>query len=112
LSTNSSTRLEIFEKLVKLSKTEIEHVILNLLDQRLYLRSVHSKCYKSIDKDLSKKEIHWRSCIKMLGNNSLAHKIIAMQNNIKVFIKGRRKLSYPQIKEISLKRNLNKNVEL
>ena len=112
LSTNSSTGLEIFEKLVKLSKTEIEHVILNLLEQRLYLRSVHSKCYKSIDKDLSKKEIHWRSRIKMLGNNSLAHKIIAMQNNIKVFIKGRRKLSYPQIKEISLKRNLNKNVEL
>ena len=104
-SSKSNTDLKFFEKLVSLSKIKIEQVI---LDQKLYLRSVHSKCHKTIDKGLSKKEIRWRSRIKKLIDKSLFYKIIAIRDDIKSFIKGWRKLSYFQIKEISLKRNLNK----
>jgi hypothetical protein len=97
--------LENFEKLVSLSETEVQSVILNLLDQRLYLRSVHLRCHKSIDNDLSKKEIRWRCDIKKLVNKLLYDKIIVLRDGIKAFIKSQRKLSRFQIKEISLKRN-------
>jgi hypothetical protein len=107
-SSKNDTDLETFKKLTSLSKKEIKQVISDLLSQKLYLRSVHSKCHKTINKDLSKKEICWRSRIKKLVDKSLLYKIIVMRNDIKAFIKSQRKLSRFQTKQISLKRNLNK----
>jgi hypothetical protein len=87
-SSKSNTDLEFFEKLVSLPKIKIEQVILDLLDQKLYLRSVHSKCHKTINKGLSKKEIRWRSRIKKLIDKLLFYKIITIRDGIKSFIKG------------------------
>lgn len=74
-------------------ESDIKKVALDVLNSKLYLRSVHAKCHKTIDKDLSKKEAHWRSSVKKSVDKNLFKKIITIRNVIKSFIKNHRKLT-------------------
>ena len=72
----------------------------------LFLRSVHTKCHKTIDRDLGVKEKAWRKEIKKVTDKELYDKIIEFRDNIKSIIKKHKRLSKAQIAEISIKRKL------
>lgn len=96
--------LVAYKKLVKLSETDVENAIMSELRSNLFLRSVHTKCHKTIDCDLSLKEKAWRKKIRKETNEKLYHDIVKFRDNIKTFIKRHKKLSKAQITEISSKR--------
>lgn len=105
-SSNNKSSLSLLNALVRLPEATVKQVVLEILNSNLYLRSVHSKCHKTIDRDLSKKEVQWRFNIKKSVDKCLFDKIVKVRDVIKALIKGHRKLQKSQIKEISLKRNL------
>ena len=76
------------------------------LKSNLFLRSVHTKCHKTIDRNLGVKEKAWRKEIKKATDKELYNKIIEFRDNVKTIIKKHKILSKAQIDEISTKRNL------
>jgi len=104
--TNCENTLVVYSELFKLSENNMERVIMSELELNLFLRSVHTKCHKTIDRDLGAKEKVWRKEIKKVTDKELYNKIIEFRDNIKAIIKKHRILSKSQIAEISIKRNL------
>lgn len=104
--TNGENTFAVYSELFKLSEKNVERVIMSELESNLFLRSVHTKCHKMIDRDLGDKEKAWRKEIKKVTNKELYGKIIEFRDNIKAIIKKHRILSKSQIAEISTKRNL------
>ena len=96
--------LVIYKKLLKLSEFDVENAIMSELRSNLFLRSVHIKCHKTIDRDLGFKEKAWRKEIKKQTNKELYRDIVKFRDNIKAVIKRHKKLSRVQITEISSKR--------
>lgn len=94
------------KKLVNLPKLLVKNAILYELESNLYLRSVHHKCHKTIDRELSANEKQWRLKIKKYTDKELFKNIIELRDYIKAEIKKYRKLTKSQIAEISFKRNL------
>jgi len=79
------------------------------LKSNLFLRSVHTKCHKTIDRNLGVREKAWRKEIKKVTDKELYDKIIEFRDNIKAIIKKHKIFSKAQIAEISTKRNLYNN---
>jgi len=104
LPAGSENTLVIYEKLLKLSEIDVENAILSELRSNLFLRSVHSKCHKTIDRDLGLKEKAWRKVIRKGTNKKLYSDIVKFRDNIKAIIKRHKKLSKAQTMEISSKR--------
>jgi hypothetical protein len=104
LPAGSDNTLVVYKKLLKLSEIDVENAIMSELRSNLFLRSVHSECYKTIDRDLGLKEKAWRKEIIKKTNKEFYRDIIKFRDNIKAVIKRHRKLSRAQITEISNKR--------
>lgn len=104
--TNCENTPAVYSELFKLSKKNVENVIMSELKSNLFLRSVHTKCHKTIDRNLGIKEKAWR---KKITDKELYDKIIEFRDNIKAIIKKHKILSKAQIAEISTKRNLYNN---
>jgi hypothetical protein len=104
LSAGSDNILLVYKKLLKLSEIDVENAIMSELRSNLFLKSVHSKCHKTIDRDLGLKEKAWRKEIKKKTNKEFYCDIVKFRDNIKAVIKRHRKLSRAQITEISNKR--------
>ena len=107
--TNCGNISIVYSELLKLLEKNIEDVIMFELKLNLFLRSVHIKCHKTIDRDLSVNEKAWRKEIKKVTDKKLYDKIIEFRDNIKAIIKKHKILSKAQITEISIKRNLYNN---
>ena len=95
-----------YKKLVNFPELLVKNAILYELESNLYLRSVHHKCHKTIDRKLSVNEKQWRLKIKKYTDKELFKNIIELRDYIKAEIKKYRKLTKSQIAEISFKRNL------
>lgn len=113
----SINTLVVYNKLLKLEDIDVERAIMSELSSSLFLRSVHTKCHKTIDRDLSLKEKAWRKEIRKGINKKLYCDIVKFRDNIKVVIKRYKKLSRAQIMEISSKRkslynNIHENDEM
>jgi len=102
--TGSTSTFVAYKKLLKLPEIDVENAILSELRSNLFLRSVHTKCHKTIDRDLSLKEKAWRKEIRKETNKELCRDIVKFRDNIKAVIKRHKKLSRVQIMEISSKR--------
>jgi hypothetical protein len=100
----SDNTLVVYKKLLKLSEIDVENAIMSELRSNLFLRSVHSKCHKTIDRDLDLKEKVWRKEILKKTNKEFYRDIVKFRDNIKAVIKRHRKLSRAQITEILNKR--------
>ena len=97
-----------YELMCEINDDDIKKLIYEMLSQKLFLRLVHYKCHKKIDQVLSTKELAWRKILKQVVSKKLALKIKKLRDFIKKIIKGYRKLSLRQIKEIAVHRkNLN-----
>ena len=107
--TNYENILAVYSELFKLSEENVERAIMSELESNLFLRSVHTKCHKTIDRDLGNKEKAWRKEIKKVADKELYNKIIEFRDNIKAIIKKHRILSKSQIAEILTKKNLYNN---
>lgn len=94
-----------YSELFKLSEKNVENVIMSELKSNFFLRSVHTRCHKTIDRDLGVKEKAWRKEITKVTDKELYDKIIKFRDNIKAIIKNHKILSKAQIVEISIKRN-------
>jgi retron-type reverse transcriptase len=95
----------VCSELFKLSENKVGNVIMSELKSNLFLRSVHTKCHKTIGRDLGVKEKAWRKEIKKVTDKELYDKIIKFRDNIKAIITKHKILSKAQIAEISIKRN-------
>jgi len=104
LPASSDNTLVVYKNLLKLSEIDVENAIMSELRSNLFLRSVHSKCHKTIDRDLGLKEKAWRKEIRKKTNKELYRDIVKFRDNIKAVIKRHRKLSGAQTTEISSKR--------
>ena len=104
LPTGSANILVVYKKLLKLPDIDVENAIISELKSNLFFRSVHTKCHKTIDRDLGLKEKAWRKEIRKGTNKELCRDIVKFRNNIKAVIKRHKKLSKAQIMEISSKR--------
>jgi hypothetical protein len=104
LPAGSDSKLAVYKKLLKLSEIDVENAIMSELKSNLFLRSVHSKCHKTIDRDLGLKEKAWRKEIRKGTNKELYHDIVKFRDNIKVVITRHKKLSKAQTIEILSKR--------
>lgn len=105
----SDNSLVGYKKLLKLSEIDVENAIMFELRSNLFLRSVHSKCHKTIDRDLGLKEKAWRKGIRKGTNKELYRDIVKFRDNIKAVIKRHKKLSRAQTMEISSKRKSSYN---
>jgi len=103
---NCENTLAVYSKLFKLSKENVENVIMSELKSNLFLRSVHTRYHKTIDRNLGAKEKAWRKEIKKVADKELYDKIVEFRDNLKTIIKKHKILSKVQIAEISTKRNL------
>lgn len=101
---NKNSQAE-YKKLAHLPEVSVKNAILSELESNLYLRSVHHKCHKTIDRELSVNEKQWRVKIKKNMDKKLFKNIIEFRDNIKAEIKKYRKLTKSQIAEISSKRS-------
>lgn len=101
--------IAFYSELFKLSEKNVKNVIMSELKSNLFLRSVHTKCHKTIDRDLGVKEKAWRKEIKKVTDKELYDKIIKFRDNIKAIIKTHKILSKAQIAEISIKQNFYNN---
>lgn len=99
-----NTTSVVYKKLLKLSATDVESAIMFELRSNLFLRSVHTKCHKTIDRDLNVKEKAWRKELRKGTNKELCRDIIKFRDNIKAKIKEHRQLSRTQIMKILSKR--------
>lgn len=105
LSMGSANIFVVYKKLLKLPEIDLENAIMSELRSNLFLRSVHTKCHKTIDRDLGLKEKTWRKEIrKGTKNKELYRDIVKFRDNIKAVIKRHKKLFRAQIMEISSKR--------
>lgn len=104
LHAGSENTLVVYKKLLKLSEIDVENTIMSELRSNLFLRSVHRKCHKTIDRDLGLKEKAWRKEIRKETNKELYRDIVKFRDNIKAVIKRHKKLSKAQTMEISSKR--------
>jgi retron-type reverse transcriptase len=104
LPAGSDNTLVIYEKLLKLPEIDVENAIMSELRSNLFLRFVHRKCHKTIDRDLGLKEKAWRKVIRKGTNKELYSDIVKFRDNIKAVIKRHKKLSKAQTMEISSKR--------
>mmetsp|Transcript_60635 Transcript_60635/g.100687 ORF Transcript_60635/g.100687 Transcript_60635/m.100687 type:complete len:656 (-) Transcript_60635:87-2054(-) len=101
-----NTNLQMkYETLLNLSKALLHEVIINELASNLYLRSVHTNCHKTIDRELIRQEKRWSLDIKKDLSKDLFTATKKFRHDIKAEIKKYRKLTKNQRKEISLKRN-------
>jgi retron-type reverse transcriptase len=104
LPAGGDSKLVVYKKLLKLSEIDVENAIVSELRSNLFLRSVHRKCHKTIDRDLGLKEKAWRKEVKKETNEEFYHDIVKFRDNIKVVIKRHKKLSKAQTMEILSKR--------
>jgi hypothetical protein len=105
--TNSKGLQVRYKLLLNLPRALVNGIIVRELESSLFVRSVHKNCHKTIDRDLSNKEKQWRSNMKRHLNIPLFKAVKKLRDSIKTEIKKYRKLTKPQIKEISSKRNLS-----
>lgn len=101
--------ITFYSELFKLSEKNVGNITILELESNFFLRSIHTKCHKTIDHDLSVNEKVWRKKIKKVTDKELYDKIIKFRENIKAIIKTHKRLSKVQIAEISSKRNLYNN---
>jgi retron-type reverse transcriptase len=106
---NCENTLAVYSELFKLSKKNVENVIMSELKSNLFLRSVHIKCHKTIDRNFGVKEKAWRKEIKKVIDKELYDKIVEFRDNLKAIIQKHKILSKVQIAEISTKRNFYNN---
>lgn len=104
LPMDSANTLVVYKKLLELSEIDVENAIMSELRSNLFLRSVHTKCHKTIDRNLGLKEKAWRKEIRKGTNKELYRDIVKFRDNIKAVIKRHKKLTRAQIMEISTKR--------
>lgn len=104
LPASSDDILIVYKKLLKLPKIDVENTIMSELKSNLFLRSVHRKCHKTVNRDLGLKEKAWRKNIRKGTNEELFHDIVKFCDNIKTVIKQHKKLSKAQIMGILSKR--------
>jgi hypothetical protein len=91
LPAGGDSKLVVYKKLLKLSDIDVENAIVSELRSNLFLRSVHRKCHKTIDRDLGLKEKAWRKEVKKETNEEFYHDIVKFRDNIKVVIKRHKK---------------------
>lgn len=101
--------ITLYTELFKLSEKNVENITMLELESNLFLRSVHTKCHKTIDRNFSINEKAWRKEIKKGIDKEFYDKMIKFRENIKAIIKTHKRLSKVQIAEISSKRNLYNN---
>lgn len=104
LPAGSDNTLVAYKKLLKFPEIDVENAIMSELRSNLFLRSVHRKCHKTIDRDLGLKEKAWRKEVRKGTNKELYYDIVKFRDNIKALIKRYKKLSKAQTMEISSKR--------
>ena len=107
--TNCENTRAVYSELFKLPEKNVGNVTMSELKSNLFLKSVHTKCHKTIDRNLGVKEKALRKKIKKVTDKELYDKITEFRDNIKAIIKKHKILSKAQIAEISTKRNLYNN---
>lgn len=110
LPAGSNSILEVYQKLLKLPEIAVKNAIIYELRSNLFLRSVHTKCYKTIDRDFVIKEKAWRKKIRKGTNEDFYREIVKFRGNIKAVIKRYKNLSRAQIMEISKRKSPHNNI--